>query len=55
VQRHHDIGRQLGVTGTPGIVLADGELVPGYVPPDELVQHLQTLAAQNPAGQTPAR
>jgi thiol:disulfide interchange protein DsbC len=54
VQRHHDIGRQLGVTGTPGIVLADGELVPGYVPPDELVQHLQALSG--PAQpQKPAR
>jgi len=45
VQRHHDLGRQLGVTGTPGIVLADGELVPGYVPPDELAQHLQASAS----------
>ena len=53
VQRHHDLGRQLGVTGTPGIVLSDGELVPGYVPPDELVQHLQSLAAANTAAQAP--
>ncbi len=41
VQRHHDLGRKLGVQGTPGIVLPDGELVPGYLPPDELLQHLQ--------------
>ena len=54
VQRHHDLGRQLGVTGTPGIVLSDGELVPGYVPPDELLQHLQSLAAANTAAQAPA-
>ena len=41
VQRHHDLGRKLGVQGTPGIVLPDGELVPGYLPPDELLQQLQ--------------
>jgi thiol:disulfide interchange protein DsbC len=54
VQRHHELGRQLGVTGTPGIVLADGELVPGYVPPDELLQHLQALAAAPAGAQAPA-
>jgi thiol:disulfide interchange protein DsbC len=45
VQRHHDLGRKLGVQGTPGIVLGDGELIPGYLPPDELLQHLQTATA----------
>ena len=48
VQRHHDLGRRLGVQGTPGIVLADGELIPGYLPPDELVQHLQSPGSSRP-------
>lgn len=42
VQKHHELGRELGVTGTPGLVLEDGELVPGYVPPAELAAHLKT-------------
>lgn len=45
VQRHHELGRRLGVQGTPGIVLPDGELVPGYLPPDELLEHLQGTTA----------
>ncbi|MEN9705279.1 MAG: hypothetical protein RLZZ393_1158, partial [Pseudomonadota bacterium] len=40
VQRHYELGRRLGVKGTPGIVLADGELIPGYMPPEDLAQHL---------------
>ncbi|QIQ20410.1 bifunctional protein-disulfide isomerase/oxidoreductase DsbC [Zophobihabitans entericus] len=36
VANHYQIGRQIGITGTPAIVLADGQLVSGYVPPAEL-------------------
>ena len=32
--------RAVGVTGTPAIVLESGEIVPGYVPPEELAQML---------------
>ncbi|MDE2220435.1 MAG: DsbC family protein [Gammaproteobacteria bacterium] len=35
------LGRAIGLTGTPGIVTESGELLPGYAPPDELVQELQ--------------
>jgi thiol:disulfide interchange protein DsbC len=45
VKKHYELGRELGVRGTPGLVLADGELVPGYVPPAELIKHLQAGAA----------
>ena len=45
VKRHYELGKELGVRGTPGVVLPDGELVPGYVPAAELVKHLQALAA----------
>lgn len=34
------LGEQLGVNGTPAIFLADGTLVPGYVPPEELAKRL---------------
>jgi thiol:disulfide interchange protein DsbC len=35
------LGRAIGLTGTPGIVTESGDLLPGYAPPDELVQELQ--------------
>ena len=40
VRAHYDIGLEAGVTGTPAIILESGELVPGYVPPEELAQML---------------
>ena len=40
VREHYEIGRNIGVTGTPAIVLESGEIVPGYVPPQELARRL---------------
>jgi thiol:disulfide interchange protein DsbC len=34
------LGEAVGLQGTPAIVLDDGEMVPGYVPPDKLAQAL---------------
>lgn len=34
------LGRELGVSGTPGLVLETGELVPGYLPPPQLKAYL---------------
>ena len=45
VQEHYRIGREIGVTGTPAIVLESGEIVPGYVPPEDLAQRLDELGA----------
>jgi thiol:disulfide interchange protein DsbC len=36
VEAHYELGQQMRVQGTPAIVLEDGEMVPGYVPPDKL-------------------
>ncbi|MFM1886936.1 MAG: hypothetical protein RL026_2093 [Pseudomonadota bacterium] len=44
VQKHWDLGRKLGVQGTPGLVLETGELLPGYVPAAELASHLDGAA-----------
>ena len=33
---HHALGNQIGITGTPAIVLPDGTLVPGYMEVDRL-------------------
>lgn len=38
-------GEKLGVTGTPAILLDDGRLLPGYVPPDELKRLLDPPAS----------
>lgn len=35
-----ELGEAVGLQGTPAIILDDGEMVPGYVPPDKLAQAL---------------
>lgn len=35
-----DLGREVGVTGTPAIVLEDGRLLPGYMPAEQLASAL---------------
>jgi len=40
VQEHMKLADQFGVTGTPTIVLEDGEVVPGYVPAARLSRML---------------
>jgi thiol:disulfide interchange protein DsbC len=41
VARDYELGRQVGVTGTPGIVLENGELVPGYLAPKDMLAHIE--------------
>ncbi len=41
------LGRTVGVTGTPALVLESGELVPGYVPPARLRQLLDSKKTGN--------
>lgn len=41
VARTYALGKDFAIEGTPAIIMADGELLPGYVPPDVLVQHLK--------------
>ena len=40
VREHYETGPGIGVTGTPAIILESGEIVPGYVPPQELARRL---------------
>lgn len=49
VQQHMIIGEKLGVRGTPSIILPNGKLLPGYVPPDKLI-HLLELEAGGTLG-----
>lgn len=41
VAREYALGRALGLRGTPMLILPDGEMVTGYVPPDALLAHLE--------------
>ena len=38
VEEQYLLGQKLGVRGTPGIYLENGNEVPGYQPPDELIK-----------------
>jgi len=43
VARHYALGKEFELQGTPAIVMPDGELMPGYLPPVALVQHLKEM------------
>ena len=45
VSDHYVIGQEVGLNGTPAIVLDDGELIGGYLPPDALRMRLDQKAA----------
>ncbi|MBY6186493.1 bifunctional protein-disulfide isomerase/oxidoreductase DsbC [Marinobacter hydrocarbonoclasticus] len=42
VRKHYELGNSMGVTGTPALVLEDGTILPGYLPPSRLLQALET-------------
>ena len=44
VSSHFVMGQEVGLSGTPAIVLDDGTLIGGYVPPDQLTQRLEQNA-----------
>lgn len=41
VAEHMALGQALGVNGTPALVLEDGRMLPGYLPPDRLLQAIE--------------
>lgn len=42
VMEEWQLGRMLGVQGTPAIFTQAGEMIPGYVPPDVLLKRLES-------------
>ena len=40
VEKHFLLGQKIGITGTPAIIKPNGELLPGYLPPEELITRL---------------
>ena len=43
VTDQYELGRQVGVTGTPALVTTDGTLIPGYMPPAQLRERLESM------------
>jgi thiol:disulfide interchange protein DsbC len=41
VAREYQLGEDIGVRGTPAIVLENGEMLPGYLPPAQLAAHIK--------------
>lgn len=41
VKQELELGRTVGVTGTPALILPTGELLPGYVPAERLVAYIE--------------
>ena len=46
IEEHYEMGRDVGLNGTPAIVLSDGTMIGGYLPPDQLKATLEQNAAQ---------
>jgi len=40
VKDEYELGQMIGVTGTPAIILEDGAMLPGYIPPAKLAKAL---------------
>ncbi len=40
VAEQYALGQKLGVRGTPAIYLQNGDMLPGYMPPDEIVSQI---------------
>jgi thiol:disulfide interchange protein DsbC len=43
VSAHWQLGHDIGVTGTPSVIAANGEVIGGYLAPDQLLERLQSL------------
>ena len=50
VDEQYQLGQSLGVTGTPALMTERGDLIPGYVPPADLRNRLDQLAARSGGG-----
>lgn len=46
VQEHYELGQTMRISGTPALLLEDGEMIPGYVPAHKLRRALDERRAQ---------
>ncbi|TVR63420.1 MAG: hypothetical protein EA420_07220, partial [Candidatus Competibacteraceae bacterium] len=51
VQAQYELAQQLGIRGTPSLVLESGEMIPGYVPPAQLAELLAARKDAKPPTQ----
>lgn len=47
VEKQFELGRELGIRGTPGIITDKGQYIPGYLPAQQLVDRLKALDEQD--------
>ncbi len=47
IEAQYNLGRKAGVNSTPSLVFENGQLAPGYLPPEQLLQRLQQMEAAN--------
>jgi thiol:disulfide interchange protein DsbC len=52
VSQEYELGKAIGLQGTPGIVTESGDMLPGYLPPPAMVEELKADA--NPAAVGPS-
>lgn len=44
------LGKDVGIQGTPAIIAADGTMMPGYMPPQQLIEKLDSLSGADKVG-----
>jgi thiol:disulfide interchange protein DsbC len=49
VTAQYELGQRIGLQGTPMIINSEGVALPGYMPPDQLLEALDKLAAESKA------
>lgn len=50
VKDQFQLGQDVGIQGTPAIIAADGTMLPGYMPPQQLVQRLDQISGADRPG-----
>lgn len=43
VKQHYELGEEFGLTGTPTLILPNGEVIPGYLKPEQLLKTLEEI------------
>ena len=47
IEEEYALGNKIGVNGTPAVIAADGSQLGGYLPPEQLLQRLDQIAASS--------
>jgi len=51
IQAQYKLGMEIGVSGTPALIAEDGTLLPGYIPPADLLQRMDAMTAASASKQ----